>query len=61
MKRFDLMQQVNSRGSFLCAQACLPHLLEAPNPHILTLCPPPNRWIRNGGHRTPATPWRRWA
>ncbi|WDS37710.1 NAD(P)-dependent oxidoreductase [Pseudoxanthomonas sp.] len=42
MKRFDLMQQVNSRGSFLCAQACLPHLLNAPNPHILTLCPPPS-------------------
>ena len=42
MKRFDLMQQVNSRGSFLCAQACLPHLLQAPNPHILTLCPPPS-------------------
>ena len=41
MKRFDLMQQVNSRGSFLCAQACLPHLLQAPNPHILTLAPPP--------------------
>ena len=42
MKRFDLMQQVNSRGSFLCAQACLPHLLKAQNPHILTLCPPPS-------------------
>jgi citronellol/citronellal dehydrogenase len=42
MKRFDLMQQVNSRGSFLCAQACLPYLLQAPNPHILTLCPPPS-------------------
>ena len=41
MKRFDLMQQVNSRGSFLCAQACLPHLLQADNPHILTLAPPP--------------------
>ncbi|MGH8041173.1 MAG: SDR family oxidoreductase [Rudaea sp.] len=41
MKRFDLMQQVNARGSFLCAQACLPHLLKAPNPHILTLAPPP--------------------
>ena len=40
MKRFDLMQQVNSRGTFLCAQACLPHLLQAPNPHILTLSPP---------------------
>ena len=42
MKRFDLMQQVNARGSFLCAQACLPWLLEADNPHILTLAPPPS-------------------
>ena len=42
MKRFDLMQQVNARGTFLCAQACLPHLLRAPNPHILTLAPPPS-------------------
>ena len=42
MKRFDLMQQVNARGSFLCAQACLPYLKEAANPHILTLAPPPS-------------------
>jgi len=42
MKRFDLMNQVNSRGTFLCAQACLPHLLKAENPHILTLAPPPS-------------------
>jgi citronellol/citronellal dehydrogenase len=42
MKRFDLMQQVNARGTFVCAQACLPHLLQAPNPHILTLAPPPS-------------------
>ncbi|RXR08803.1 SDR family oxidoreductase [Pseudoxanthomonas composti] len=42
IKRFDLMQQVNARGSFLCAQACLPHLLDSANPHILTLCPPPS-------------------
>lgn len=42
MKRFDLMQQVNARGSFLCAQACLPHLRNAANPHILTLAPPPS-------------------
>jgi citronellol/citronellal dehydrogenase len=42
MKRFDLMQQVNARGSFLCAQACLPYLLKAENPHILTLAPPPS-------------------
>ena len=41
MKRFDLMQQVNARGTFLCSQTCLPHLLKAPNPHILTLAPPP--------------------
>ncbi|HVF34142.1 MAG TPA: NAD(P)-dependent oxidoreductase [Candidatus Saccharimonadia bacterium] len=41
MKRYDLMQQVNARGTFLVSQACLPHLLEAPNPHILTLAPPP--------------------
>jgi citronellol/citronellal dehydrogenase len=47
LKRFDLMQQVNARGSILCAQVCLPHLLEAANPHILTLAPPPSldpRW-----------------
>ena len=42
MKRFDLMQQVNARGTFLCSQACLPHLLAAPNPPILTLAPPPS-------------------
>ncbi|MBO9873805.1 MULTISPECIES: SDR family oxidoreductase [Xanthomonas] len=42
MNRFDLMQQVNARGSFLCAQACLPHLLRSANPHILTLAPPPS-------------------
>ncbi|NIJ80315.1 SDR family oxidoreductase [Xanthomonas cannabis] len=42
MKRFDLMQQVNARGSFVCAQACLPHLLRSSNPHILTLAPPPS-------------------
>lgn len=42
MKRFDLMQQVNARGSFLCAQAALPELLKSANPHILTLAPPPN-------------------
>ncbi|KFN42467.1 hypothetical protein N789_14010 [Arenimonas oryziterrae DSM 21050 = YC6267] len=47
MKRYDLMNQVNARGTFLCSQVCLPHLLKAENPHILTLAPPPNldpRW-----------------
>lgn len=49
MRRFDLMGQVNARGTFLCAKACLPHLRRAPNPHILTLAPPPAfeaRWFR---------------
>jgi len=40
MKRFDLMHQVNARGTFACSQACLPYLLKSDNPHILTLCPP---------------------
>ena len=40
MKRFDLMNGVNLRGTFLCSQACLPHLAKAANPHILTLSPP---------------------
>ena len=41
MKRFDLMHEVNARGTFLVSQACLPHLLRAANPQILTLAPPP--------------------
>jgi citronellol/citronellal dehydrogenase len=48
MKRYDLMQSINTRGTFLCSQACLPHLREAANPHILTLSPPLNlnpRWF----------------
>ena len=40
MKRFDLMFGVNVRGTFACSQACMPHLLKAPNPHILNLSPP---------------------
>jgi citronellol/citronellal dehydrogenase len=42
IKRFDLMSQVNSRGTFLCSQKALPYLLKSGNPHILTLAPPPN-------------------
>jgi citronellol/citronellal dehydrogenase len=48
MKRYDLMHQVNIRGTFLCSQACLPHLLKAENPHVLNLAPPLNmseRWF----------------
>ena len=42
MKRFDLMHQVNTRGSFLVTQACLPYLKQAANPHVLMLSPPPS-------------------
>ena len=50
MKKYDLMNQVNARGTFLCAQACLSHLLKSDNPHVLTLSPPLNveaRWFEN--------------
>ncbi|MGH6942766.1 MAG: SDR family oxidoreductase, partial [Geminicoccaceae bacterium] len=40
MKRFDLMHQVNARGTFLVSQKCIPHLRRAANPHVLTLSPP---------------------
>ena len=42
MKRFDLMFGVNVRGTYLCSQACLPHLLAAANPHVVNLAPPLN-------------------
>ena len=42
MKRFDLMQQVNARGTFLVTQSCLPYLKQASNPHVLMLSPPLN-------------------
>ncbi len=48
MRRFDLMHEVNTRGTFLCSKLCVPHLERAENPHILTLCPPLNieeRWF----------------
>lgn len=40
MKRFDLMHQVNVRGTYLCSQKAVPHLKRAANPHILNLAPP---------------------
>ncbi len=40
MKRFDLMHQINARGTFLVSKYCLPHLKQAANPHILALSPP---------------------
>jgi citronellol/citronellal dehydrogenase len=48
MKRYDLMHQVNTRGTFVCSQACVPHLRKAANPHVLNLSPPLNmetRWF----------------
>ena len=42
MKRYDLMHQVNSRGTFLVTRTCLPYLEQADNPHVLMLSPPPN-------------------
>jgi citronellol/citronellal dehydrogenase len=40
MKRYDLMQDINVRGTFAVSRACIPHLRAAENPHILTLSPP---------------------
>ena len=40
MKRYDLIQQINTRGTFVTSRACIPHLKKAANPHILTLSPP---------------------
>jgi citronellol/citronellal dehydrogenase len=40
MKRFDLMHQINARGTYLCARIALPYLRKAENPHILTMSPP---------------------
>jgi citronellol/citronellal dehydrogenase len=41
-KRYDLMQDINVRGTFFMCQACIPHLRKAHNPHILNLSPPLN-------------------
>jgi len=40
MKRYDLMHDVNARGTFLCTQKCVPHLARAANPHVLMISPP---------------------
>jgi citronellol/citronellal dehydrogenase len=40
MRRYDLINQINTRGTFVTSRACLPYLKRAPNPHILTLSPP---------------------
>ncbi len=50
-KRFDLMQSINVRGTFLVVKHCIPYLKKGNNPHIITLSPPVNldpKWM--GGH-----------
>ena len=42
MKRYDLMHNINVRGTFMLSQKCIPHLKNGNNPHILTLSPPLN-------------------
>jgi citronellol/citronellal dehydrogenase len=47
-KRFDLMHDINVRGAFIVTRACVPHLRDASNPHVLTLSPPISlepRWL----------------
>ncbi len=51
MKRYDLMNQVNARGTYLTSKACIPHLMKSANPHVLMLSPPLDmsaRWF--AGH-----------
>ena len=50
MKRYDLMHDVNTRGTFLTSKSCVPHLLKSDNPHILNLSPPLDlspKWFEN--------------
>ncbi|CAF1011474.1 unnamed protein product [Brachionus calyciflorus] len=50
MKKYDLMNQVNARGTFLCSKVALPYLKKSSNPHILNLSPPLNlnpKWFKN--------------
>ena len=49
MKRYDLMQDINTRGTFLVSRSCVPHLRESDNAHVLTLSPPLNlepKWFK---------------
>ena len=50
MKRYDLMQDINTRGTFVVSKLCVPWLKRAANPHVLTLSPPLNmdaKWFAN--------------
>ena len=49
-KRYDLMNQINARGTYVCSHYALPHLLKASNPHILNISPPLDmrpKWFKN--------------
>ncbi len=49
-KRFDLMHDINVRGTFMMSRACIPHLKKGSNAHIITLSPPLNmdmKWFKN--------------
>jgi citronellol/citronellal dehydrogenase len=55
VKRFDLMMQINVRGTFVVTRACLPHLRESDHAHVLTLSPPVDsvpKWVGNHGAYT---------
>ncbi len=50
MKRYDLMNEVNARGTFMLSQKCQPHLKKGSNPHIVNIAPPldmDKRWFKN--------------
>ena len=50
MKRYDLMNEVNARGTFMLSQKCHPYLKKGTNPHIVNIAPPldmDKRWFRN--------------
>src|SRR3954447_2883976 len=55
VKRYDLMQDINARGTFVVTKACLPHLRESDHAHVLTLSPPIHdvpRWVGNNAPYT---------
>jgi citronellol/citronellal dehydrogenase len=55
VKRFDLMMQINVRGTFVVTRACVPHLRESDHAHVLTLSPPVDqvpKWVGNHGAYT---------
>ena len=55
MKRFDLMMDINTRGTFMVSKYCIPHLKKAANPHILMLSPPLDMKVKWFEHSTAYT------